>query len=157
MIHTQHQAVVDVYVPLQFCVHCTCISLSLGPGYTYNLSLLFTYQVDSHQMTRFFKAFQLASQRSGLCGINIAVSNMIAAISAATGQDLGSVHENSWAVFEFSAENKIKLAGNEAGKKNRLNRYGFVKCFKNSTTLLSSEENMSVTISNYWMRLGMIS
>ncbi|KAL9985897.1 hypothetical protein ACROYT_G008350 [Oculina patagonica] len=71
-------------------------------------------------MTRLFRAFQLATQRSGLFGINIAVSNTIAAISAATGQDLGSVHENSWAVFEFSAENEIKVVGTETG--NALNK-----------------------------------
>ncbi|KAL9985903.1 hypothetical protein ACROYT_G008356 [Oculina patagonica] len=72
-------------------------------------------KVDSHKMTRFFKALQLGSQRSGLFGINIAVSNTIAAISAATGQDLGSVHENSWAVFELSAENEIKVVETETG------------------------------------------
>ncbi len=77
-------------------------------------------------MSRFFKAFQLGTQRSGLFGINIAVSNTIAAISAATGQDLGSVHENSWAVFEFSAENEIKVVETETGKKTRLTGNGYV-------------------------------
>ena len=64
----------------------------------------------------------MAAQRSGSFGLNQGVSNTIAAISAATGQDLASVHENSWAVFDVSAENKIKVAGTETGKKNRLIR-----------------------------------
>lgn len=62
----------------------------------------------------------MASQRAGLVGINAAVSNGIAAISAATGQDLGSVNENSWAVLEISAENEIEVMGGEPGKKRRL-------------------------------------
>ncbi|XP_078360600.1 uncharacterized protein LOC144644911 isoform X1 [Oculina patagonica] len=77
-------------------------------------------KVDSHKMTGYFKALQLGTQRSGLYGINIAVCNMIAAISAATGQDLGSVHENSMAAFELSAENEVDVVRTETG--NALNK-----------------------------------
>ena len=44
-------------------------------------------------------------------GVNQCVSNTIAGISAATGQDLASVHESSWAVFDVTVERNIKVAG----------------------------------------------
>ena len=53
----------------------------------------------------------MAAQRSGSFGVNQCVSNTIAGISAATGQDLASVHESSWAVFDVTAERKIKVTG----------------------------------------------
>ena len=85
--------------------------------------------MDSHKLTRAFHAEQLAAQRSGSFGLNQGVSNTIAAISAATGQDLASVHENSWAVFDVSAENEIKLTETETGEKKRMTGYGLVISF----------------------------
>ena len=53
----------------------------------------------------------MAAQRSGSFGVNQCVSNTIAGISAATGQDLASVHESSWAVLDVTTETKIKVSG----------------------------------------------
>ena len=53
----------------------------------------------------------MGAQRSGSYCLNICVSNTIAGISAATGQDLACVHESSWAVLEISMEKEIKVAG----------------------------------------------
>ena len=81
------------------------------------MHIFFTYKVDSKKLTRAFHAHQMAAQRSGSYGVNQGVSNTIAGISAATGQDLGSVHENSWAVLDVMAEENIKITKIETGKK----------------------------------------
>jgi len=70
------------------------------------------FKVDSATLYKAFHAFHLAAQRSGSYGFNIGVSNTLAGISAATGQDLACVHESSWAVFDVRAEEKVPVAGN---------------------------------------------
>ena len=70
------------------------------------------YQVDSSMLYKAFHAHQLAAQRSGSYGVNQGASNTLAGIFAATGQDLASVHESSWTVFDVRREKKIKAAGN---------------------------------------------
>ena len=63
-------------------------------------------------LSKAFHSHQLAAQRSGSYGVNQGVSNTLAGIFAATGQDLASVHESSWTVFDVRAEEKIKVPGN---------------------------------------------
>ena len=58
-----------------------------------------------------FMCFSFSFKRSGSYGVNQCVSNTIAGISAATGQDMASVHESSWAVFDVTVERNIKVAG----------------------------------------------
>ena len=69
------------------------------------------FKVDSAALCKTFHAFHLAAQRSGAYGVNIALSNAIAGIFAAAGQDLACVHESSWAVMDVRAEEKISVAG----------------------------------------------
>ncbi|XP_073240864.1 uncharacterized protein [Porites lutea] len=73
-------------------------------------------KVDSSTLYKAFHALQMAAQRSGSYGVNQCVSNTIAGISAATGQDLASVHESSWAVFDVTVERNIKVAGVESNE-----------------------------------------
>ena len=51
---------------------------------------------------------------------------MMAAVFTATGQDIASVHENSWSVFDISAEEEIQIKTTESGKITGLTRYGLV-------------------------------
>ncbi|CAH3186942.1 unnamed protein product [Porites evermanni] len=74
-------------------------------------------KVDSSTLYRCFHAFQMGAQRSGSYCLNICVSNTIAGISAATGQDLACVHESSWAVLEIAMEKEIKVAEAESSEK----------------------------------------
>ena len=71
----------------------------------------FSFKVDSSTLYKAFHALQMAAQRSGSYGVNQCVSNTIVGISAATGQDLTSVHESSWAEFDVTVERNIKVAG----------------------------------------------
>ena len=54
---------------------------------------------------------QIGAQRAGSYCTNVCVSNTIAGISAATGQDLACIHESSWAMLEIATETEIKVAG----------------------------------------------
>lgn len=62
-------------------------------------------------MNRCFHAMQIGAQRAGSYCTNVCVSNTIAGISAATGQDLACIHESSWAMLEIATETEIKVAG----------------------------------------------
>lgn len=46
------------------------------------------HQIDSKKLVKAFNALALSAQRSGSCGINQVVSNTLAAIFTATGQEL---------------------------------------------------------------------
>ncbi|CAH3170462.1 unnamed protein product, partial [Porites evermanni] len=73
-------------------------------------------KVDSSTLNRCFHALQIGAQRAGSYCANVCVSNTIAGISAATGQDLACVHESSWAMLEITTEREIKVGGTESGE-----------------------------------------
>ena len=93
------------------------MSLSLTP--------FCAHQIDSKKLVKAFNALALSAQRSGSCGINQVVSNTLAAIFTATGQDIACVHESSWSVFEISAEEEIKIQSTEHRKRRGLSLYSF--------------------------------
>lgn len=60
----------------------------------------------SDKMIRIFKASRKLARQNGMVGYNINVANAISSIFAATGQDLGCVHESSVGILAFKRVKK---------------------------------------------------
>lgn len=106
----------------------TCLSIIRAyrtPFMSLSLIPFCAHQIDSKKLVKAFNALALSAQRSGSCGINQVVSNTLAAIFTATGQDIACVHESSWSVFEISAEEEIKIQSTEHRKRRGLSLYSF--------------------------------
>lgn len=106
----------------------TCLSIIRAyrtPFMSLSLIPFCAHQIDSKKLVKAFNALALSAQRSGSCGINQVVSNTLAAIFTATGQDIACVHESSWSVFEISAEEEINIQSTEHRKRRGLSLYSF--------------------------------
>lgn len=60
--------------------------------------------VEPEQLLRSYELGMVGSVQGGMVGANVNVANSVAAIFAATGQDIGCVHESSGAVFHLRRE-----------------------------------------------------
>ncbi|CAH3103209.1 unnamed protein product [Pocillopora meandrina] len=95
-------------------------------------------KIDSKKLVKAFNALALSAQRSGSCGINQVVSNTLAAIFTATGQDIACVHESSWSVFEISAEEEIRIQATEHRNAGMKSEAGIYACLVLPTLLIGT-------------------
>lgn len=67
-------------------------------------------RTDSDKILRCFKASRKLARQNGMIGYNINVANTISSIFAATGQDLGCIHESSVGILKFKKVKEGLLA-----------------------------------------------
>jgi hydroxymethylglutaryl-CoA reductase (NADPH) len=83
-------------------------TIASGRGIRVTASCILKEEVIAHvlrttstKLMRCFKASRKLARQNGMIGYNINVANAISSIFAATGQDLGCVHESSVGILEF--------------------------------------------------------
>lgn len=107
-------------------------------AYITESTLKSVFKIDSKKLVKAFNALALSGQRSGSYGINQVVSNTLAAIFTATGQDIACVHESSWSVFEISPEEEIQLTTTGQGYAGMKSEPGIYACLVLPTLLIGT-------------------